>query len=340
MNRSKMRKIAIISAISIVIIIGGGFGAYRYNKVQAYNNLITTANKCMDTSDYDKAESLFQQSLQYKNDPSIQKSIQLAKKLKEAKAVYNNGTKLMKDKKYSEAIETFKKISKDDGNLYNDSQKNIENCIKEYAAKNIELANSALKENKFDEANKYIEDILKIDVNNSEAKKLKDDVDKSIQKQKTEDEAKKNEEVRLNSQGHFVDERHYNLFLNGQTDSINLSGLDVRLSNLNGNTAIIDFVYSSRGGSTRDNGHGSATYVGNGEWRFKFQNEADFKYGIGIFRIEGVKGYINTKTEKYQIPNGFDESDGMKVENEKTFTEKDYEEVSNGKFDTVYRINN
>lgn len=188
MNKVKLRKIAIISTISIVLIIGGVFVTYRYNKVQAYNNLITTANKYMDESDYDKAETLLEQSLQYKNDSNIQKKIQLAKRLKEVNVVYNNGTKMMNDKKYSEAIELFKKISKDDGELFSNAQKNIEECRKQYIAQSMELANTAFKNNKYDEANKYLGEVVKIDSNNSEASNLKNSI-ATAQKKKEEDKS-------------------------------------------------------------------------------------------------------------------------------------------------------
>jgi hypothetical protein len=192
MVKKNINKISIISAITVIILVGVGFGTYQYNKVQAYNNLITTANKYMDQGEYDKAITLLEQSLQYKKDSSIEKNIKLAQNLKEAKAYYDNGVKLMNDKKYLEAMEQFKKITKEDDKLYSNSQKKIEECKKQYIAQNLEAANTASKNSKYDDANKYLDNILKIDTNNADAKNLKASIDKTVKEQ--EENAKKVEE--------------------------------------------------------------------------------------------------------------------------------------------------
>lgn len=191
MNKNKIQKIAIISIVVAIVIIGGGFGIFKYNKIQTYNNLINTANKDMDQGEYDQAIALFNQSLQYKNDPNIQKNIKLAKNLKEVKNICNEGKKLMDDKKYSDAIAQFQKVTKEDDKLYNNAQKNIEECKKQLIVQNIQLANDAVKNNKYDDANKYLDEVFKLDTNSSDAKKLKDDIAKAIQKQKDEVEATK-----------------------------------------------------------------------------------------------------------------------------------------------------
>lgn len=179
MNNDKLKKIIIISTISALVIIGVGVGTYKYNKIQAYNNLINNANKYMDQRDYDQAIALFNQSTQYKNDPNIQSSIKLAQSLKEVKGVFDEGVKLMSDKKYLEAMNQFQRVTKEDNKLYSDTQKKIEECKKQLIA----LSNDEIKDNKFDEANKYLDEILKIDANNADAKKLKDTVTKAIKDQ-------------------------------------------------------------------------------------------------------------------------------------------------------------
>jgi hypothetical protein len=82
MNKNKIKKIFIISVIVIVFIVCGGFGIYKYSEVQAYNNLITTANKDMDKYEYEQAIALFNQSLQYKDDVNVKNNIKLATNLK------------------------------------------------------------------------------------------------------------------------------------------------------------------------------------------------------------------------------------------------------------------
>ena len=140
-GKNTIKTIVIICVIAVVLVVSGGFGIYQYNKVKTYNYLISTANKNMEQGEYDQAIVLFNQSLQYKSDPDIQKSIKLAKDLKEIKAVFDEGTKLMNDHKYLEALEHFQKITKEDYDLYNNAQKNIIEC-------SIQLADDAVKKQK------------------------------------------------------------------------------------------------------------------------------------------------------------------------------------------------
>lgn len=213
-SRNNLKKITIIIILLALGFISG-FGVYKYNKVQAYNTLITTANKYMDSGEYDKAIALFNQSLQYKNDANIQRSIKLAASLKEIKVIYDNGTKLMNDKKYLEAIEQFNKITKEDEKLYSSAQKNIEECKKSFITQNIELANTALKNNQYDEANKYLDSIMKIDANNEAAKKIKD----TITKLQDEQQEKQNKQSTVNNKDRKITfEQASNIVLNSIKD--------------------------------------------------------------------------------------------------------------------------
>lgn len=188
-DKNKIKKIAIICTIAVIVVVvavAGGIGIYQYNKFKTYNNLITTANKEMEKGEYGQAIALFNQSLQYKNDPDIQKSIKLATDLKEIKAVFDEGTKLMNDKKYLEALEHFEKITKEDYDLYNNAQNNIIEC-------SIQLANDAVKNNKYDDANKYVDNVLRIDANNADAKKLKYDIAAATKEEVKKEEVKQDQ---------------------------------------------------------------------------------------------------------------------------------------------------
>jgi tetratricopeptide (TPR) repeat protein len=186
MNKNKVRNISVISVIVVVAIACGGFGIYKYSETQTYNNLIATANKDMDQGEYEQAIALFNQSLQYKDNDNVKNNIKLATYLKEGKSTFDEGAQLMNNKNYLEAIEEFKKVNSEDDKLYSNAQKKIEECENQYIAQNIQLTSIAVKNAKYDEANKYLGDILKLDTNNSEAKQLKDDVEKAIQKEKDE----------------------------------------------------------------------------------------------------------------------------------------------------------
>lgn len=174
----KKYKIPIAIVIIVIALMGMGSGIYKYNKVQAYNNLVTTANKYMAQGDYDKAEALFEQSLKYKADYLVEKNIKLSATLKKFKGIYNDGIKLVNDKKYLEAIEKFKTIDKSGLKWYTNAQKEIKECKKQYIAQNIQFANDAIKNNKYDDANKYLDGVLKLDSNNVNAKDLKNTLKK------------------------------------------------------------------------------------------------------------------------------------------------------------------
>lgn len=200
MDKSKLKHMAIVCILAMAVIIVGGTGIYQYNKIKAYNNLITTANKYMDSGEYDKAIALFNQSLGYKKDASIERSIKLAENLKNIKAIYDDGMKSINDKRYLEAIKKFINVTKEDDRLYSSAQKNIAEC----KSKLIEIINESVKNNKFDEANKELDEILKIDANNEKVKELKETVvkvvkdqqDKAIEEEKQQEKIKSEEETK------------------------------------------------------------------------------------------------------------------------------------------------
>lgn len=200
MNKDKLKKVIIIFAIIVIGFIGAAFGMYKYNKAEAYNSLITTANKYMDSGEYDKAIAIFNQSLGYKKDINVQRNIKLAQNLKGLTVVYDEGIKLMNDKKYLEAIEQFKKITKEDDKLYGNTKNKIEECKKQYISQNLELANNLAKASKYDDADKYLDEILKIDSNNADAKKLKETFAQAIKNQ----QEKKENEVKTTSSSNNV----------------------------------------------------------------------------------------------------------------------------------------
>ncbi|BAH07651.1 tetratricopeptide repeat protein [Clostridium kluyveri] len=176
MNKYKFKKIAIPSLILLALIVFG-FGINKYNKNQSYNNLITQANKYMNSGEYDKAIAIFEQSLDYKNDPNIKRSMKLAENLKTVKSIYDSGLNLMNNKDYEGAIQQFQKIAKEYDKSYSNAQKKIQECKKSLISKNIDLANNAIKNSKYNEATEYINSILKMDSNNIEAQKLKENID-------------------------------------------------------------------------------------------------------------------------------------------------------------------
>jgi tetratricopeptide (TPR) repeat protein len=194
MKKWNTKKIVIISVLTLLVIIGVGFGGYKYTKNNQYNGLIKDANSYMENSEYDKAIALYKQSLSYKNDPNIDNIIKLAQSLIEENKIYDEGIRLMNDKKYLESIEQFKMIGTDSDNLYKDAQNKINECNKEFVALNISKANIALEASNYDEANNYITQVFKVDNNNENAKKIKATIDNKIEEETAAQKFKEEQE--------------------------------------------------------------------------------------------------------------------------------------------------
>ncbi len=85
MNKKNIKKIGILSVLGILIIIAVGFGGHMNTKAAQYESLIKNANKHMDNNQYDKAITLFQQSLSYNIEDNLENSIRLVQCFSEVK---------------------------------------------------------------------------------------------------------------------------------------------------------------------------------------------------------------------------------------------------------------
>lgn len=91
MGESIKRKKNLISIILVLGIIFSILGVTKYNKVKAYNRLISEGNKYLQSENYDKAIKLFTESLNYKNDSNVENILINAKKLKNDKKFFDQG---------------------------------------------------------------------------------------------------------------------------------------------------------------------------------------------------------------------------------------------------------
>lgn len=118
--------------VNAIKLLNGG----KYDEaIPAFENLLHYKNadeeikethyrngtKLLKNSELEKAIKQLQQVLEYKD----------SKKLID-KTHYQIGTKLMNDKDYLMGIASFKKITKENIELYSNAQKNIEKCKKQY----------------------------------------------------------------------------------------------------------------------------------------------------------------------------------------------------------------
>lgn len=114
--------------------------------------------------------------------------IKLAKTLADSKQNYALGVKQMDDKKYLDAVDSFKKVIKEDTDRYPDAQTKIDSCQKSYVQENVQKAKDAADQQQYDSALSFLELALKVDPNNQEVLKLKSDYTAALEQQKAIDQ--------------------------------------------------------------------------------------------------------------------------------------------------------
>lgn len=124
----------------------------------------------------------------------IDSSIQLASELKLSKEAFDNSVKLFEQKKYLEAIDSFKNVKASDKERYGQAQGKIKEAGELYITDNITKAKAEANNGHYDNAVTFLDNILKFDQNNQEAVNLKDTYNREIQKLKDEETARKQAE--------------------------------------------------------------------------------------------------------------------------------------------------
>lgn len=180
----KVKYKIIIIVTTALLVVAAGLGVKWYSDSKNYTRITGDADKAISEERYDDAVALYKEAFKYKNNSSIDTKIRFVTVLKKSKEAYENAIKQMANKSYFEAIGNFKKVDKLDIKRYSNAQSKSGECTKLYIEDNLKNANSSLEASKFDDANKYIDNVLKLDANNTDAKKLKSDISIAIQNQK------------------------------------------------------------------------------------------------------------------------------------------------------------
>ncbi|KZL92789.1 tetratricopeptide repeat-containing protein [Clostridium magnum] len=184
----------VISVVTLCLAFISGFSMYRVGETIKYNNLVKQGNQYMQIGEYDKAIALFKQSLEYKKSDDAQSNIKKAERFKIDKSYHTEGVNLLNEKKYTEALAEFNKIDAN-STQFPDLKDKIKLCKTQYISQNIKLANDSASKGNYEEGNIYLDEILKIDPNNEESRKLKDKFAAAIQEQKNA-EAEKAEQAK------------------------------------------------------------------------------------------------------------------------------------------------
>lgn len=180
MKRIKTKQICLI-VFALLFIIAIPLGVYEY-KYSQYKNNFNKAMSQLGKEKYDESLNTFNDiSNTYfgkKNSDKIKKEIEKAKKFKENKKVYDEALKLLNDKKYLDAINSFKKISMDDTKRYGMAKNKINECKSSYIAINVQNAKNNAKINYYGTAINYLNLVLELDAANKDAITLKDEYTK------------------------------------------------------------------------------------------------------------------------------------------------------------------
>lgn len=193
-SKSKRIKIIIVTCTIFLIIFTSSVYAYDVN---SYNNSINNGKQLLKEDKFDSSIASYKkaQSTVFgkRHSKEINDSINLVNKVKNSKQSYDQGMQLYKDKKYIEAMDSLKKVAKEDGKRYIDSNNKIKEAKNLYIAENIENAKNEANNKKYDSAINFLNAVLKLDNTNNEANQLKDEYDSQIKKQKEDEETKARE---------------------------------------------------------------------------------------------------------------------------------------------------
>lgn len=326
-----------ILLIALIVIIGGlSISYYLYEnspknvaKREASQSILK-ADKDMQDGKYLEAISLYNKAKGYKSDDYTNAQVKLANALIVSTEAYTKGEDAMNNKDYLNAIKLFDGVIKDDDKDYSKAQEDIKKCQDSYISENLLAINTDLKDGKFDDANKSISYILGVDKTNASALALQTKVKEAEAKVEAEAEAKQAKEAELKAStiGHFASENSYNIQTNKITNESDISGSDVFIKDIKGNQGTIDFSSQNSAGSIASNFSAKGTYVGNGEWIFKYDvTDIDGEYGIGVFKMDHGVGYITFDFE-YEEPI-FTGDNMYDIKREKSFTDADYKKLEN-----------
>jgi len=212
-NKLKNKKAIILTTIIIALLIS--IGLHKYNRVEAYNRVIATANNYMGKGEYDKAIDSFKESLDYKEDKEIDKKIKEAEQLKKSQKVYNEAINLLEDKKYEEALEKLNSIDENKDKIYILAKDKIDSCMDEL----INLANEEFKKENYNNSNKYLDIVLKYDKDNEKALDIRNNIKIKIEEKKNEQgKQRKKQEIKEKKEKEYKEKEDNEIKMNNENN--------------------------------------------------------------------------------------------------------------------------
>lgn len=181
-KRNLFISVAILIALTLIPSVAYGYNSYSYKK--HYN--LGLENLKQDK--YEEATAEFNKALEYKKSKANEINTQttLIEILKQSKIDYEQGLALLGEKKYTEAITIFKKVVKEDEKRYSEAQGKISESKSLFTSENINKAKEEASNKRYQEAIKFLENVIAFDSSNSEASELKNQYTAEMEKEKAE----------------------------------------------------------------------------------------------------------------------------------------------------------
>lgn len=285
-KKNKILSVTILLAIVIVLATPIGINSY---KLSQYNKFITLGDKSLENENFDEATQYYNEALNYgkSHTDEVNKKLSAIGTIKEAKEIYNQGMKLLSEKKYLEAIEEFKKISGIE-KYAKDAQNKIMEASAAYINENLAKAKAEGTNKRYIEAIAILDKILNLDGSNKDALSLKEEYNTELSKVAID---KKRDEEKSSTV------KAGNATTNG-TSNTNSNTTSTSINNTNNNT---DTSSATTYGNTTGNIINGSSTAFDGEFIY-FTNSKD---GNKIYKVKpnntGLSKVTNTKGYKISI---------------------------------------
>lgn len=173
----KKGKIAIIIIVAGIIIIGASTIIYRQVKKSESNEALKVSEKLMAEGNFDKAQSEIDiAKTDYENNPNIKKVEEELKSDISNQKIYKEGLEIEKSGDSEKAIEVLKTVDNSAVQTKEAANNEIKNITNNNEEKDINEAKEDIKNLNLDDAREEIENIAKIDPNNSEIEILNNEI--------------------------------------------------------------------------------------------------------------------------------------------------------------------
>lgn len=189
---SSKKKILIISGIILIICIVGIF-AYRTNeknKYNQYNKYINLASTALKRDNFDEAINNYKLAGNYNLKYESITDVNNINDIRDSKANYEKGIENFNRQDYFKAFDKFKLVIPIDQKRYSDANEKIQVCVDKTFTNYLDLAKKSMKGNKYEEAMKYLDMVIKMQPDNEELNKLYSQCKLGADKIKAEAEAK------------------------------------------------------------------------------------------------------------------------------------------------------